>query len=160
MRSSGWPPRWFKQAQEQGLALTGPDGLLGQLTKTVLETALEAEMTEHLGHAKHADRPGREGTNVRNGSRAKTVVSDAAGEVERAVPRDREERSTPTRHREHIQLPPALDDPCLAASSRESSPSLDAGFFVGAEHEILLLERLAIPHKSVKIEHPGALRAK
>lgn len=39
----------IKRAQEQGLALTGPDGLLGQLTKTVLETALEAEMTEHLG---------------------------------------------------------------------------------------------------------------
>ncbi|WP_460443962.1 IS256 family transposase, partial [Amycolatopsis cihanbeyliensis] len=79
-----------KQAQEQGLALTGPDGLLGQLTKTVLESALEAEMTEHLGYAKHADQAGREGTNVRNGSRAKTVVSDAAGEVEVRVPRDRE----------------------------------------------------------------------
>ncbi len=47
-------------------------------------------MTEHLGHAKHADQPGREGTNVRNGSRAKTVVSDAEGEVEVRVPRDRE----------------------------------------------------------------------
>lgn len=52
------------QAQEQGLALTGPDGLLKQLTKTVLETALNAELTEHLGHGKHADQPGREGTNV------------------------------------------------------------------------------------------------
>lgn len=78
------------QAQEQGLALTGPDGLLKQLTKAVLETALNAEMTEHLGHAKHADQPGRDGTNVRNGSRKKTVVSDAVGEVEVAVPRDRE----------------------------------------------------------------------
>jgi hypothetical protein len=67
------------QAQEQGLALIGPDGLLKQLTKTVLETALGAEMTEHLGHAKHADQPGREGTNVRNGTRAKTVISDAGG---------------------------------------------------------------------------------
>lgn len=80
----------IKQAQEQGLALTGPDGLLKQLTKAVLETALEAEMTEHLGHAKHADQPGREGTNVRNGSRTKRVVSDAVGEVEVGVPRDRE----------------------------------------------------------------------
>jgi transposase-like protein len=40
------------QAQEQGLALAGPDGLLKQLTKTVLEAALNAEMTEHLGHEK------------------------------------------------------------------------------------------------------------
>jgi transposase-like protein len=80
----------IRQAQAQGLALTGPDGLLGQLTKTVLETALEAEMTEHLGHARHADQPGREGSNVRNGARTKTVISDAVGEVEVAVPRDRE----------------------------------------------------------------------
>ena len=36
-------------AQEQGLSLTGPDGLLKQLTKVVLETALNEEMTEHLG---------------------------------------------------------------------------------------------------------------
>lgn len=70
------------QAQEQGLALTGPDGLLKQRTKTVLETALGAEMTEYLGHAKHADQPGREGTNVRNGTRTKTVISDAVGPVE------------------------------------------------------------------------------
>lgn len=53
------------QAQEQGLALTGPDGLLKQLTKTVLETALDAEMTEHFGHAKHQDDVGRAETNVR-----------------------------------------------------------------------------------------------
>jgi transposase-like protein len=36
-------------AKEQGLSLTGPDGLLKQLTKTVLETSLNEEMTEHLG---------------------------------------------------------------------------------------------------------------
>ena len=78
------------QAQEQGLALTGPDGLLKQLTKTVLETALNAEMTDHLGHAKHQDEPGRVGRNKRNGVRSKTVVSDAVGEVEVAVLRDRE----------------------------------------------------------------------
>jgi transposase-like protein len=35
------------------LSLTGPDGLLKQLTKTVLETALNQELTEHLGHEKH-----------------------------------------------------------------------------------------------------------
>ncbi len=80
----------IRQAQEQGLVLTGPEGLLGQLTKTVLESALEAEMTEHLGHAKHADQPDREDTNVRNGARRKTVVSEAVGEVEVSVPRDRE----------------------------------------------------------------------
>jgi putative transposase len=40
-------------AREQGLSLTGPDGLLKQLTKTVIETALNEEMTEHLGYEKH-----------------------------------------------------------------------------------------------------------
>jgi transposase-like protein len=44
-------------AQQQGLSLTGPDGLLKQLTKTVLETVLNQEMTEHLGYEKH-DPPG------------------------------------------------------------------------------------------------------
>ena len=40
-------------AKEQGLSLTGPDGLLKQFTRNVLETALNEEMTEHLGHEKN-----------------------------------------------------------------------------------------------------------
>lgn len=40
-------------ARERGLSLTGPDGLLKQFTKSVLETALNEEMTEHLGHERH-----------------------------------------------------------------------------------------------------------
>jgi putative transposase len=59
-------------------------------TKNALETALHEEMTEHLGHEKHQAEEGRESTNVRNGNRSKTVVSDAAGEVRIDVPRDRE----------------------------------------------------------------------
>lgn len=77
-------------AKARGLALTGPDGLLKLFTKTVLETALNEEMTEHLGHEKNRAEPGRESVNVRNGKRSKTVLSDAAGEVEISVPRDRE----------------------------------------------------------------------
>jgi transposase-like protein len=77
-------------AREQGLALTGPDGLLKLFTANVLETALNEEMTEHLGHEKNRAESGRDSTNVRNGFRAKTVVSDAAGEVTITVPRDRE----------------------------------------------------------------------
>jgi putative transposase len=77
-------------AKARGLELTGPNGLLKLFTKNVLETALTEEMTEHLGHEKHQAEPGRESTNVRNGSRPKTVVSDAAGEVRIDVPRDRD----------------------------------------------------------------------
>ena len=53
---------WCAWAREQGLSLTGPDGLLKQLTKTVLETALNEEITEHLGHEKHGQRRPRPGT--------------------------------------------------------------------------------------------------
>jgi len=75
-------------AQEQGLSLTGPDGLLKQLTKTVLETALNEEMTEHLGYEKH-DPAGAGTGNIRNGTRSKTVLTETTGPVELDVPRDR-----------------------------------------------------------------------
>ena len=78
------------EARQRGLELTGPNGLLKLFTKNVLETALNEEITEHLGHEKHQAETGRNSTNVRNGSRPKTVVSDAAGEVRIDVPRDRE----------------------------------------------------------------------
>src|SRR3954467_10190386 len=83
------------EAKARGLALTGPDGLLKLFTKNVLETALNEEMTEHLGHEKNQAEPERESTNVRNGTRSKTVVSDAAGEVQIEVPRDRESTFKP-----------------------------------------------------------------
>src|SRR2546421_6919799 len=75
-------------AKEQGLSLTGPDGLLKQLTKTVLETALNEEMTEHLGYEKH-DPAGVGAGNVRNGNRSKTVLTHNTGQVQIDVPRDR-----------------------------------------------------------------------
>ena len=78
-----------RRAREQGLSLTGPDGLLKQLTKTVLETALNQEITEHLGHDKHGP-PGNETGNVRNGTRAKTVLTEGSGQVGIEVPRDRD----------------------------------------------------------------------
>jgi putative transposase len=78
-----------RRAREQGLSLTGPDGLLKQLTKTVLETALNQELTEHLGHEKHGP-AGNETGNVRNGTRPKTVLTEASGQVGIEVPRDRE----------------------------------------------------------------------
>src|SRR3954464_3209354 len=79
-----------RQAREQGLSLTGPDGLLKQFTKSVLETALNEEMTEHLGHEKHRAAEDRDSTNIRNGTRPKTVLTEATGQVEIDVPRDRD----------------------------------------------------------------------
>jgi putative transposase len=74
------------QAKEQGVELVGPNGLLNQLTKNVLETALDAEMSEHLGYDKH-DPAGRGSGNSRNGTRPKTVLTEI-GPVEIEVPRD------------------------------------------------------------------------
>ncbi len=79
-----------RMAKEQGLSLTGPNGLLKQFTKTVLETALNEEMTEHLGFDKGGAPADRDSTNVRNGTRSKTVLTEATGQVQIEVPRDRD----------------------------------------------------------------------
>lgn len=78
------------EARQRGLELTGPGGLLKLFTKNVLETALDEELTEHLGYERNRAEPGRRNANVRNGARAKTVISDAVGEVRIDVPRDRD----------------------------------------------------------------------
>ena len=78
-----------RQARASGTSLTGPGGLLKQLTKMVVEAALDEEMSEHLGYDKGAPE-GRNRGNSRNGRRSKTVVTDNAGAVEIVVPRDRE----------------------------------------------------------------------
>ncbi|MEU1549880.1 IS256 family transposase [Nocardia sp. NPDC005745] len=79
-----------RMAKQQGLSLTGPDGLLQQFTKTVLETALNEEMTEHLGYEPNQAPEGRESVNVRNGTRSKTVLTETTGPVPIEVPRDRD----------------------------------------------------------------------
>jgi putative transposase len=72
-------------AHTERIELTGPGGLLSGLTKQVLETALDVELGDHLGH----DRGERSGSgNVRNGSSDKTVRTDVS-EVRISVPRDR-----------------------------------------------------------------------
>src|SRR6476659_3927766 len=78
-----------KAARARCDELTGPDRLLKAITKQVLEAALEEEMTEHVGYDKHAVE-GRNGANSRNGTRAKTVLTDNAGPVQVEVPRDRD----------------------------------------------------------------------
>jgi len=58
--------RLVDQAKAEGVSLTGPGGLLGGLTKRVLDTALEGELDGHRGYAKH-DPAGRSNANSRNG---------------------------------------------------------------------------------------------
>jgi transposase-like protein len=80
--------RLVDQARAGGVELVGENGLLGRLTKLVLESALEGEITDHLGYDKH-ERSGSDSGNMHNGSRAKTVITDV-GPVEITVPRDRD----------------------------------------------------------------------
>lgn len=61
---------------------------MAQLTKRLVESALEGELTDHLGYDRH-DAAGRDGGNSRNGHRAKTVLTEV-GPVEVEVPRDRD----------------------------------------------------------------------
>ncbi|MFF1359936.1 transposase [Streptomyces sp. NPDC058297] len=63
------------RAHSEGLQLTGKGGLLQQLTKRVLEFALEGEITDHVGYDKH-DATGRNSDNSRNGTRSRTVLTD------------------------------------------------------------------------------------
>ena len=75
------------QAKERGVKLAGEGGLLQALTRRLLESALEGEITDHLGYEKH-DGVGDGSGNSRNGKRAKTVLTDI-GPVEIEVPCDR-----------------------------------------------------------------------
>ncbi|WP_439959807.1 transposase [Streptomyces abyssomicinicus] len=94
------------QAKADGVSLTGEGGLLGQLTKLVLEGALEGELTDHLGR-ENGERTddGRSG-NYRNGHRSKTVTTEV-GPVEIDVPRETRPtgRAGPRRHQETRQHP-------------------------------------------------------
>jgi putative transposase len=75
------------RARAQGLNLVGPDGLLADFTKAVLEAALDGEMTDHLGYQAH-EVAGRNSGNSRNGTSSKRVHTDI-GPVDVRVPRDR-----------------------------------------------------------------------
>ncbi|MGX1700977.1 IS256 family transposase [Microbacterium sp. NPDC055357] len=102
------------QAKEQGVSLVGPGGLLGSLTKTVLETALEAEMTEHLGYDKHQPSTGE---NARNGTRSKTVLTEV-GAVLIEVPRDRDGSFQPKIVRKRQRRLDGIDEIVLSLTAR------------------------------------------
>ncbi|NEA28840.1 IS256 family transposase [Actinomadura bangladeshensis] len=108
--------RLVAQAREQGLELTGEGGLLQQLTKRVLESALEGEITDHLGRDRH-ERTGEGGGNVRNGHRSKTVTTEV-GPVEIDVPRDRDATFEPTIVRKRQRRLTGVDEMVLSLSAK------------------------------------------
>ncbi|WP_329538422.1 transposase (plasmid) [Streptomyces sp. NBC_01450] len=105
-----------EQARGKGLQLTGEGGLLQQLTKAVLESALEGEITDHLGYDKH-DPAGKDGGNSRNGTRSKTVLTDI-GPVEIDVPRDREGSFEPAIVKKRQRRLTGVDEMVLSLSAK------------------------------------------
>ena len=99
--------------------LIGENGMLKQLTKAVIEAALQAEMNEHLGHARHGAVANASG-NVRNGQSAKTITGDF-GEIEIAIPRDREASFTPKLIAKHQRRVPGFDERILSLYARGMS---------------------------------------
>ena len=100
------------KARADGVSLVGPGGLLAQITKTVLQTALDTEMTEHLGYAK-GDPAGRGRGNHRNGSSAKTVQTEI-GPVRLDVPRDREGSFNPQIVPKHARRVEGFDEAIIS----------------------------------------------
>ena len=99
------------QARENGLALTGPGGLLSGLTRQILQTALETELTEHLGHERGGV-PGTDG-NIRNGHTAKTVRTEI-GDVRIQVPRDRAGSFEPVMVPKHARRLTGFDEQVIS----------------------------------------------
>ena len=104
------------QARADGVDLVGPGGLLSDLTKQVLETGLEVEMEEHLGYPKHAVE-GRNHGNSRNGSRAKTVITEV-GPVDLDVPRDRDGSFEPKTVRKNQRRLDGVDSMVISLTAK------------------------------------------
>lgn len=104
------------QAKTDGVELVGPNGLLNQLTATVLETALEAEMDEHLGYEKHQVE-GRNSGNSRNGRRSKTVLTEI-GPVQIQVPRDTDASFDPQIVKKRQRRLTGVDEIILSLSAK------------------------------------------
>ncbi|PWF79701.1 IS256 family transposase [Kocuria rosea] len=106
-----------RAARASGAALTGPGGLLKQLTKMVVEAALDEEMNEHLGY-EQGEPEGRNRGNSRIGKRSKTVITDNAGPVQIEVPRDREASFEPVIVKKRQRRLTDLDQVVLSLSAK------------------------------------------
>lgn len=105
-----------QRARSEGLRLTGEGGLLQRLTKVVVEAALDGEMDDHLGYAKH-DPAGRDGGNSRNGKRGKSLLTEA-GPVDIEVPRDRDASFQPQLVAKRQRRLTGLDDLVISLSAK------------------------------------------
>src|SRR5664279_714079 len=103
-------------ARAEGLRLVGEGGLLALLTRRVVESALEGELDDHLGYGKY-DPAGRNGGNSRNGTRAKTLLTEA-GPVPIEVPRDRDGSFSPQLVPKRQRRLSGVDDLVISLSAK------------------------------------------
>jgi putative transposase len=96
--------------------IVGPGGLLAELTRRLVERALEVELTEHLGYERHAEPPGGAG-NARNGSTPKTLQTEH-GPVRIEAPRDRRGTFEPRLVRKRQRRFEGFDDKIVAIYAR------------------------------------------
>src|SRR4029077_21113428 len=96
--------------------IVGPGGLLAQLTKRLVERAMDVELTEHLGYEPHREPPGG-GGNTRNGSTPKTLLPEN-GRLPTETPRDREGTFEPRIVRKRQRRFEGFDEKILALYSR------------------------------------------
>ena len=96
--------------------ILGKDGILKQFTKTLIERALQGELTEHIGHDKYS-KDGKKGANSRNGTSSKTVKGDY-GDVPINIPRDREGTFEPQLVKKHQRRFDGFDDKIIAMYAR------------------------------------------
>ena len=96
--------------------LIGADGLLKQLTKAIVERALEVEMTEHLGHGKH-ESVSNANRNARNGKSRKTLKGDF-GDLPIEIPRDRHGEFEPQIIPKHQRRWTGFDDKIISLYAR------------------------------------------
>jgi putative transposase len=104
------------RACAEGLQLSGEGGLLSRPTKTVIESALEGELDDQLGYAKH-DLVGSNGENSGNGRRGRTVLTEV-GTVEIAVPRDRDGIFDPKLVGEHQRRLSGVENLVISLSAK------------------------------------------
>lgn len=102
------------QARDQGLPIDGENGLLAELTKRLVGSALDGEITSHLGYEKHER---GEAQNSRNGTRTKTVQTKG-GPIQIEVPRDREGSFEPAIVKKRQRRLGSIEDVVLSLSAR------------------------------------------
>ncbi len=101
-----------KRARSEGIDIAGPGGILAELTKNVLEAALEAELSNHLGYETY-EYAGRNTGNSRNGKTKKSLKTDI-GTLDLEIPRDREGTFEPVIVPKHTRKMKGLSDAIIS----------------------------------------------